>query len=80
MVAARLANLTHGGDRRADQAAKLPLEEDDAPDLLLGDGATGIEDANWNEVFEQAGEPGEYPGWCVSWKPARGGCKFAATC
>jgi hypothetical protein len=31
MVAAKIANLGHGGDRKSDQAANLPLEPDISP-------------------------------------------------
>lgn len=31
MVAAKLANLDHGGDRKTDQGANLPLELDPTP-------------------------------------------------
>lgn len=45
LVGARLANLTHGGDRRSDQAANLPLVSQADAAELLSVSPRGIRDA-----------------------------------
>jgi hypothetical protein len=49
MVAAKIANMRHGGDRRSNQAANLPLENVSQPEAAKRESAAGLRRETHNQ-------------------------------